>query len=106
MNRKKRVLILDPIEEPLLTQIFNSIISDPYAKIDYSDPKKKNKWINISKKISNKSKCKKLIVDGFIEPPATSRYQNFGIIAKKKGVQVTKEPAGNKIKFILDRKIF
>lgn len=103
--RKKRTLILDPDEDPIALQLMNDITNDGLAVYDYNN-EKKQKWVKVSSKIGRKAD--KLIKDKppFLYPPSTSRTNQLGFINKPKGIDVSKENFGSKIKFIFQRKIF
>jgi len=105
MRREKRVILLDPIKDPIITQVFNDIVTLPYYKMEYKE-KNKKLWQKVSSKFSNEPKCKILIKEDFVEPPVTSRYQEIGMIVKKPNIDVIKQQMGKKIKFTLTRKIF
>ena len=100
--RKKRKLILDPVDDNLMCQLFNDMINQGYASYDYTD--KKEKWHTATKKIGMKTKT--LIDEDFLFPTSVSRHHNLGFILKPKNIEVNKEPFGDKLKFVFTRKIF
>lgn len=100
--RKKRKLILDPVDDNLMCQLFNDVTNQDYARYEYSD--KPEKWRKVSQKIGIKGKA--LVNEGFLFPPSRNRSHQVGFVMIPKNIEVNKEPFGDKLKFVFTRKIF
>lgn len=99
---KKKFVIVDPLETPLVNQLLNEAIAKD-GKAVYNYNGKKDKWKKASCELGRISKK---IGQGFLLPPSTSRSNQLGFLNTPHDVNIKKEPYGNKIKYIFSKKLF
>ena len=103
MARKKRIILLNPNDFPIVTQMMNdiSINNSNSSCFDYKG--KLEKWKKASAKIGWISKK---IGKEFLYPPSTSRPNCLGFMNVPPNICIKKYESQKQIKFIFTRKIF
>lgn len=103
MTRKKRIVLLNPDEFPVVTQMLNDITLNNSTSSCFDYKGKKEKWIRASAKIGWLSKK---IGQEFIYPPSTSRLKSLGFMNVPPNIDIKKHESQKQIKFVFTRKIF